>query len=104
MPKVMDEVKDTTKENQEKAVKKAYGSRLNYVTKKSLLMAFVLPVLVIFTEQFVLPHFFASVEFDYAYLSGWGVVVDFIWMAAATFVVFSLFHWLEWNQAAKVEE
>lgn len=100
----MDEHNDTTKQDQEKAVKKAYGSRLNYIVKKSLLMAVILPILVIFTEQFILPHFFTSVEFDYDYMAGWAVLIDFIWMAAATFIVFALFHWLEWNQAVKVKE
>ena len=66
-------------------------------------MAMLLPLLVIFTEQFIMPHLFNAVEFNYAYLTSISVLLDYLWMAAVTFLVFGLFHWLEWNQAVRVD-
>lgn len=95
--------KDRTIE-QQIAVKKAYGSRGNYVIRKSIRMAIFLPMLVIFLEQFVLTLIFENVEFNESYFISTAVLWDFLWMAAASLVIFILYHWLEWNQSARISD
>ena len=104
MINVMDKSSSDKVEEKQIATKKADGSRWRYVLGKSLRMAIIVPLFVIFIEQFVLPLFFDAAEFDYYYFTSIALAVDYLWMAGATFLIFSLFHLLEWNQSAKIPE
>lgn len=104
MIKLMDKSSSNTEEERQIAIKKAYGTRWKYVLQKSLRMAIIIPLFVIFAEQFILPLFFDAAEFNYFYFTSLALVIDYLWMAAATFLIFALFHLLEWNQSAKIPE